>query len=1131
MARSRIKAAGGARARTVTDVLGALLAGLLLLAILVGIPYGLVSFVGWPLPASMPTMDTLTQDVSVTTFIAIFACFVWVLWAQFAVCVAVELRSALRGVEVHIHVPAAGASQALARKLVTTMLLVGAGALTVGQAASAATPPAQGPAQQVAAVASVVPGSTGGTATTQASALGASSGKVYVVQASTAGHHETLWDIAQKHLGNGRRYSEIYDLNKGRLQPDGDRMTEAGLVRAGWQLLMPDDATGLDSGPAAPAASAQPGVTGQNGEHTVKVHQGDTLSAIAQRELGNGDRYPELLEATKNVVQPDGSHLTNADQLFPGDVIVIPAPAAATPAQPAAPNTPAPSVAAPSPGTQAPATPPAPAHPSPASPAPAAPATATPTPAASAPATEQPATTAPGHDIPAEQASAQPTATGSTAKASSEAPAVSMQEVGGIAALLGAGVLGVIARRRRQQQNERRPGETIAMPEDTAQAEQVLDRTSSPGSVDLLDRALRTLAHENPDALPIVRGARVTADRVEVLVEDPDAEALEPFTGRPDGWWSVRADRSTLLSTDEARQVPAPYPGLSTVGTSEDGTLLLANLSELGVLLLDGDEKSVREVARGIAMEAGTSLWADHIEVLTAGFGLELQQLLSAGRVMYSPSLATARADLARVLIEAHQAEHEGGEPPQPWIVVCASAPSSDELYEFADLLGKARDLKVAAVLPAAGSARGLFPTAAVVDASLVTESQRIDMLGVDIVLQRVTDEAYRQLTATMTTAAQPAEPATGAWTNVPDPDRPRRGPVSIDLTGAAMRTHLLLLPEPDHTEDEEAAVTDNSNIAQATGTESGTTDQVPAADTAQAAAAAPAVTKADSVPDPRAAMLNGPTSLTKHQSAVTVVRESDPAPEPGKLAPQVQVLGPLRIANVGDTTVPPKYVLLAALLIFKTERDYGSIANHMNPARPWSPGSMDQEMSRLRARLGVDSEGVPYLRPKPRGVQQYSLSDEVTVDWSDFLHLAERGLPHGPGGVRDLEAALALVRGRPFGGAGAHSWAAPIAQTMISRIVDTAHTIATLRCQDEVLDIDAARAAITSGLDVEPTAEILYRDWMRVEHRAGNTAAVRSVIDQVRQMATDWEFTHLQDETEMLITRLTAGRGAVQGL
>ncbi|GHH79118.1 hypothetical protein GCM10018781_56450 [Kitasatospora indigofera] len=84
------------------------------------------------------------------------------------------------------------------------------------------------------------------------------------------------------------------------------------------------------------------------------------------------------------------------------------------------------------------------------------------------------------------------------------------------------------------------------------------------------------------------------------------------------------------------------------------------------MLLLDGDEQQVREVARGIAMEAGTALWADHVEILTAGFGLEMQQLLPQCRGMYVPRLTTATADLARVLIEVHQAQHEDGTEPLP---------------------------------------------------------------------------------------------------------------------------------------------------------------------------------------------------------------------------------------------------------------------------------------------------------------------------------------------------------------------------------------------------------------------------------------------------------------------------------
>ncbi len=81
------------------------------------------------------------------------------------------------------------------------------------------------------------------------------------------------------------------------------------------------------------------------------------------------------------------------------------------------------------------------------------------------------------------------------------------QGFGGIAALLGAGVLAVIAWIRRAQQCERRPREVIALPEETAPIEQVLDRTSNPTLVELLDRPPRTLAHHHPHALPRVIGA------------------------------------------------------------------------------------------------------------------------------------------------------------------------------------------------------------------------------------------------------------------------------------------------------------------------------------------------------------------------------------------------------------------------------------------------------------------------------------------------------------------------------------------------------------------------------------------------------------------------------------------------
>ena len=67
---------------------------------------------------------------------------------------------------------------------------------------------------------------------------------------------DTLWRIAEKTLGDPRRWHEIYALNSHRVQPDGTHLTEAAVLHVGWTLLLPDDAPPADgstqeSGPPA----------------------------------------------------------------------------------------------------------------------------------------------------------------------------------------------------------------------------------------------------------------------------------------------------------------------------------------------------------------------------------------------------------------------------------------------------------------------------------------------------------------------------------------------------------------------------------------------------------------------------------------------------------------------------------------------------------------------------------------------------------------------------------------------------------------------------------------------------------------------------------------------------------------
>ncbi|MGI5182447.1 LysM peptidoglycan-binding domain-containing protein [Dactylosporangium sp. CA-152071] len=67
--------------------------------------------------------------------------------------------------------------------------------------------------------------------------------KYTVVESRANGQRDTLFAIALETLGDGRRYSEILELNRGRIQPDGERMTDV-VIEPGWILLLPADAGG-----------------------------------------------------------------------------------------------------------------------------------------------------------------------------------------------------------------------------------------------------------------------------------------------------------------------------------------------------------------------------------------------------------------------------------------------------------------------------------------------------------------------------------------------------------------------------------------------------------------------------------------------------------------------------------------------------------------------------------------------------------------------------------------------------------------------------------------------------------------------------------------------------------------------
>ena len=308
--------------RTTGDVLRAAGAFAALAVLVVGVPLALAFAVGWPLPHRMPSADTLKDPITSSVFVRVLAAVVWLAWAQFTACVLVEARAAVSGIGVPSRVPGAGPSQLLARQLVAALLLVGATAASLTPGLASLGQHADQPVRAGSvATAQQLPGhhtavahrAAADGAQEQARTATAHTGhaetaqderatKFYRISPPEGRHHDSLWEISQRHLGDGRRYKEIYELNKDRVQPDGSRLSQASLIRPGWIMEMPGDARGGELVEVPdPAAHLDP-----QAAHDVKEYAAEGAARHAQPDAARpqADATPATGTATHHVDTP-----------------------------------------------------------------------------------------------------------------------------------------------------------------------------------------------------------------------------------------------------------------------------------------------------------------------------------------------------------------------------------------------------------------------------------------------------------------------------------------------------------------------------------------------------------------------------------------------------------------------------------------------------------------------------------------------------------------------------------------------------------------------------------------------------------------------------------------------------------
>ena len=213
--------------------LGALAA---LVALLAALPYGLIRFVGDPLPRTWPTLSAvqsaLTSPPQAALYIDILACLLWLCWLVLAAAFLVELIYAVRRVHAP-RIPGLGPGQFVAAALIAAIGL-GAGA---AHPAAAATTSSALPTSHPAATATTRPNLEAVLSSTQIAGTAADTGGS-TSETVTVKTGDTLYAIAQHTLGNGNDWPLLYQENADRPQPDGARLTDPDLIRPGWTIVI-----------------------------------------------------------------------------------------------------------------------------------------------------------------------------------------------------------------------------------------------------------------------------------------------------------------------------------------------------------------------------------------------------------------------------------------------------------------------------------------------------------------------------------------------------------------------------------------------------------------------------------------------------------------------------------------------------------------------------------------------------------------------------------------------------------------------------------------------------------------------------------------------------------------------------
>lgn len=874
---------------------------------------------------------------------------------------------------------------------------------------------------------------------------------------------------------------------------------------------------------------------------TYEVARGDWLYHIAERFLGDGDRYVDIAALNPAFKEADPRF---PDHIVAGQVLNLPTDATDSgprrhatgklrtpPTPPTAEEVPR---GAPS-QQPAPATPTVPTPPT-TTPEPSSTASALPTSEASVsappvptePSTPDPAPTSIVDDEPADDADGRDFDV-----------ALPITAALATAGLLAALLLARLTQRRRRQRQHRRPGRRIPTPNPTI--ERRVRNAAQPVDVNRLDHALRTLAtglrDHDPDDLPDLAAAWLAGGEVHLMLAHANTSAPPPFQADSSAMdWMLPAT-ATLPDVEDTL---APLPVLVTVASRPGGDHLLIDLERTGLLTISGEPERSRDLIRYVAAELATNQWSDDAEVVLAGFDpVDVDHLLAIGGNRITAATSTANAierarrraaanakamtDIGITTTFAGRVADIVADAWMPHVLLIADTTNvEDQLTALAD------ELRLAGRCAVAVAAVAETPTTWHVDVS-ADGSLAVDWLS-------ITNTAATRLPRDQLARLAPVMRAARAAAPIDDQPGDEPVPAATDpdpwAEGTDAHGHLLDAGSaPDDVEDNEPADPDHRAVHEnPTGADS-TADQ-------HAQERRPAVPESDrSTPAPTQAGTNATqpvdiaalTPITNGATARTAPAVSNRSREPHDPTldedldawyrpdphrPRIAILGPVDVQAPGE--MPDERIrFYSELVVYLTQRGRAGatgeqIDDALWPERGVNARSRRVAISKVRRWLGETAEGTHWLPPNAGADRLYRLTPGVLLDWQLFRRLRARGEARGAAGIADLRQALELVRGEPLAGAelpyssgyrNPYTWLPGSdvqPHNLASAVVDTAHQLVDLYLAAG--DTTGARWAVERAWLADPARldDHPWIDAMRVARADGRSAELRALLDDL---------------------------------